>query len=583
MLKKRILLVASDAQALADFQRDLGEAWEVVVAADGAAALAELEQRPGHVVVVDLTQAEEAGLELLNRIQLAHPKIIRFILALEVERERVMKKSLGVNQFLGKPLEAGSVQRAFERALALEAWIPRNSVRELVARVRTLPTIPSLYLEVQALLKSPDASTEEIGAIIAKDMAMMTKLLQVLNSAAYGLQRKITNPAEAVGLLGFETVSSMVMAIKVLGDCDKVKPVYFSIDRLWKHSTEVARNAKELALMHTSDRALAELAFTGGLMHDLGKVVLAANFDEQYSGAQSLARKQKLPLWEVEKEIFGATHGEVGAYLLGLWGMPLEILEVAALHHQPVTGATSGFTALTAVHFANAIEHENHPEKDGTVASKLDEEYLAKVGVLEYADAWRTAIATRHFKKIEIQPKAPAVPKLQKAPPEKEKPAIVLKAASPAPARIPWLYAGIATAAVIVILLCMGFEFVLPNRADAPNGKPSSTAKVIAALAPVQEVRARTEAAPASPAPPQPEPVVVKPASPEVAPTIQTKSNFSDFKLQGIFFSASHPQAIINGKTVQPGDRVGEAVVLSVKESSVTLEYQKQTRVLTLK
>ena len=87
--------------------------------------------------------------------------------------------------------------------------------------------------------------------------------------------------------------------------------------------------------MHTGDRALAELAFTGGLMHDLGKVVLAANFDEQYSGAQSLARKQKLPLWEVEKEIFGATHGEVGAYLLGLWGMPLEISAKLASQTSP--------------------------------------------------------------------------------------------------------------------------------------------------------------------------------------------------------------------------------------------------------
>ena len=302
--QKRILLADADAQTFDTFQQALGEEWKVQAVANGTAALVEMEKAPADVVVANLDLAELDGGELLNRIQGIYPKAIRFVLAHESDRERTIKQVLGAHQFLGKPLEPDALKNSIEGACALENWVPRNSIRELVRRIRTLPTMPTLYQEVITLLKSPDATTAQVGAIIAKDMSMTTKLLQVLNSAWFGASRKISDPAEAVGMLGFETVSSMVMTIKLLSQYDKVKPVYFSIDRLWKHSTEVARNAKQIALMHTNDRALAEAAFTGGLLHDLGKVVLASNFDEQYRGAQSLATKQNLPPWEVEKGNF---------------------------------------------------------------------------------------------------------------------------------------------------------------------------------------------------------------------------------------------------------------------------------------
>ena len=118
-----------------------------------------------------------------------------------------------------------------------------SSMRELIGRIRAFPkAIPSLYVEVVNALKSPSTTTEDIGTIIAKDMAMTTKLVQVLNSAYFGLSRTITEPTEAVGILGFDTVKSLIMTIKILSQYDKVKPVYFSIDNIWRHSTNVARS-----------------------------------------------------------------------------------------------------------------------------------------------------------------------------------------------------------------------------------------------------------------------------------------------------------------------------------------------------
>ena len=333
MDRKYILLVDADSQAAGEFREALGHQWEITSVADGKAALARMKQQAYDVVVASLDLPGLDGPQLLNRIRTQYPDTLRVIAAPNADSERVVKRMLGAHQFLTKPFDRATLKNIIEQALTLDAWVPNENVRKLISRVRSFPTIPSLYLEILAALRSPDATTEQIGALLARDMAMMTKLLQVLNSAYFGLPRRISDPAEVVGILGFETVKSMVMAVKLLGHYDRLKPIQFSIDRLWRHSTEVAQSAKQLALKETGDQTLADTAFTAGLMHDVGKVVLAVNFDEQYHGAHSLARKRQLPLWEIETEIFGANHGEIGAYLLGLWGMPPELLEEIGRAH----------------------------------------------------------------------------------------------------------------------------------------------------------------------------------------------------------------------------------------------------------
>ena len=608
MSKKRILLADADSQIQADFRLALGEEWELTAVVNGTAALSEMERATSDVVVADLDLDDLDGGELLNRIQTTYPKTMRFILAREADHERMVKKVLGAHQFIGKPLDVPNLKGTIERALALENWLPKKSIRELAARIRTLPTIPSLYFEVQAALRAPDTTTEQVGAIIAKDMAMMTKLLQVLNSACFGLPRKITNPTEAVGILGFETVKSMVMTIKLLSQYDKVKPVYFSIDRLWRHSTEVARNAKQIALLHTEDAALAEAAFTGGLMHDLGKVVLASNFDEQYLGAQSLARKQGLPLWEVEKDIFGASHGEIGAYLLGLWGMPLDLHEIAAYHHHPSRSIVKKFTPLTAVHVANALEHEINPDKEGLPVAKLDEDYLAQIGVLDRLPAWREAVTKREFKKSETKArfiKAEVIRSelpVQPPSPKKIAPAIVEPPPESAGASVgkTWIYGSLGVAAVLVLLSWLGVQMLTSQLQKSNTAQTTATAK---SPAPGHE-EIQTAANPNPPAPeakPVPETIpqanttaVAKPA-PSPAPTnlasliptgmVSTRPDrmpgFPDMKLQGIIFSDT-PAAIINGKRVQANDKFNGVLVVDIKSTSVTLEYQKQRRTLVL-
>ncbi|HTL17563.1 MAG TPA: response regulator, partial [Patescibacteria group bacterium] len=355
MSEKHILLADPDANTTEEFRQALGQEWTLQTVAKGAAALQELKTSAYDGLVVSLHLGDMTPAQLLNRVRNKYPKIVRFIVATEQDRKRVVKEVLGAHQFIIRPFDSQALKTTIKNALGSERWIENEQLQKLISRMRTLPAMPALYLEIVAALRSPNTTIDEVGSLIAQDMAITTKLLQVINSAYFGLPRTVTSPSEAISLLGFETAKSMVLGVKLLNQYDRIKTGEFSIDGLWQHCTDVAHNARRLVLLQTGDRTLAEEAFAAGLLHDVGKAVLAGNFGEQYAGAESLARKQELAVCEVEKEIFGATHGEVGAYLLSLWGLPNGVLEATALHHEPGRSADQSFTILTAVHVANAL------------------------------------------------------------------------------------------------------------------------------------------------------------------------------------------------------------------------------------
>ena len=314
MRERRILIADAEDRAVEIFRQSLGPGWTVVGAATGPMALAEMQRQPCDVVIAEIDLPGLGGPDLLDSICGTHPATLRFLAASEDKKQGAMSHVTGGTQFLAKPFDGTTLKTTVERRLAADLCIVNSSMRELIGRIRAFPTIPSLYLEVVNALNNPDATTEEVGAVVAKDMAMTTQLLQMLNSALFSLPRTVTDPAEAVGLLGFETVKSLVMSVKLRNQDHKIKPVYFSIDAVWRHSTMVARLAKELALLETGDSTVAASAFTGGLLHDLGKIILAANFDGQYSGAHAIARKNQVPLSDVETDIFGANHGQIAGY-----------------------------------------------------------------------------------------------------------------------------------------------------------------------------------------------------------------------------------------------------------------------------
>jgi HD-like signal output (HDOD) protein len=652
MAEKRILIADADVKTVDEFRRAMGASWIVIGATTGNAAMAEAQKQTFDVVVANFDLPGLGGAEMLNRMRVINPKSIRFIAAAETVKEKVMCHVLGGHQFMAVPFDPTTIKSSIERSLAADYGMT-SSMRELVGRIRTFPTIPSLYMEVVNALKDPNSSTEDIGAIIAKDMAMTTKLVQVLNSAYFGLSRTITDPTEAVGILGFETVKSLIMTIKVLSQYDKVKPVYFSIDNIWRHSTNVARTARVMALLEIGDNDCSATAYTAGLMHDLGKVILAANFDGQYHGAHAVARKQQIPLWEVEKDIFGATHGEIGAYLLGLWGMSPEVVRVAALHHYPLRSGDESFTALTAVHVANALENEDNPDNDGLPPALVDVAYLKHLGLEERFALWRDARSEPDATKFETKMQRAKSMAKPAAKPVHPAPIAAPQAVKFAPAAAPpqelalqalrnWLGVGLGVTAVLVflaLLAIMRLAVVTETHQvlETANDRPAPAGHVIATIIPpaltVEATKPAamppTHLAPVAaldatnfPSAPQTnaasvpsveatKPPLTAPANAASVPTVEAtriepasptnlasvtavqqptsalpapaRTGFDRLKLQGIFFTAEHPAALISGQLASVDQEVAGCRVLSISPSSVIVEYQHQRKTLTLR
>src|SRR5262245_22213260 len=293
MATQSILLAVADPQMLVDTQQALGAGWEATSVASEADALAQLEERSFDVLLVDFNLSSPDASDLLNQALEKRPETIRFLLAHEADLALVAAKVLGSHEILPKPIEPASLKSRIENGANDSNSKPNGSDP---VTVDASPTIPAVYSEVLKALDLPGVTNEQVGEIIGRDAALTAEVLRLTKSAYLGLPGNLTDPTEAVELLGLETVKALVMALRFLAEHSHLKSGYLSLSQIWEHSINVAQIARDLVLFETKDRTLASQALAAGLLHDLGKVVLATNFEDLYGRVYSLARKQPVPL-----------------------------------------------------------------------------------------------------------------------------------------------------------------------------------------------------------------------------------------------------------------------------------------------
>lgn len=393
---QRILVLddsAEDKARMAAAFDELPFGWKVQFAPTAADALRELSAREMDIVVASLQSGPEA-IEFLDRVFEFRPEILRFIAAEEAIIPQIaVPCALGAHQIISKPLEGGDVYAALGRASCMNRMARDPAVRNMVARVRTFPAKPSVYIELMRELRSPTASAQTVADIVKEDLGISTKLIQVINSAAFGVSQEVLTPDEAVLFLGMEITASLVLGIEAFSRLEQNAPQWAGIDQVWRHSQVVAQEAKRITERVTGDRTLAHEAFTAGILHDLGKLCLALNLDAPYKEITLEARERNLPLWEVETEKLGTTHAEAGAYLLGVWGLPAPIIEAVANHHAPARTLEGKFSATTAVHLANALEYAKNSLQCGFPEFRLDLNYPTVLGLHAHFDEIRSIVS----------------------------------------------------------------------------------------------------------------------------------------------------------------------------------------------
>ncbi len=355
--------------------RSMRKEWDMAFVGSAQEALALLERQHVDVVVSDMRMPGMDGAQLLNEVQSRHPDVIRIILSGHADREMIMRSLGASHQYLSKPCDAETLKAAVGRAMGLRSLFREEpSLMPLISRLHTLPSLPSLYLAIVEELKSPNATLKKVGQIIASDPAMTVKMLQLVNSAFFGIGRQITSPVHAVNLLGLDLIQALVLSAQVFGELDTgiagVDP-----EALWRHSTAVGTLAKRIAKAEGEDEQTCNDCMVAGLLHDIGKLVLLANLPAEYTRLIELARREKADLFELERLEFGANHAELGGYLLGLWGLPDIIVEAVAFHHHPAAYPLPIFSPRVAVYAADALVHEDfgNGAADG---DRLDPDHL---------------------------------------------------------------------------------------------------------------------------------------------------------------------------------------------------------------
>ncbi len=392
-MKKRILFVDDEPNVLDGIRRLLKsrfkpDEWELGFCGSGAEALSLIEKNPFDVVVSDMRMPGMNGVELLTKVMHKYPQTVRFILSGYSDRELIIKSIGSTHQYMSKPCDAELLVNTINRAFAIREVLQKDNLKKLVAYIKVLPALPDLYLKVVSELKSPDVSAQKVGEIITKDVAMSVKVLQLVNSAFFGLRRRVESPAQAVTLLGLDVVKSLVLMLKIFSDAGTDQASGLSIERLSQHSLRVGQYSQAITRKVNLDKKTADDAFMAGLFHDLGKLVLIANLPEQYGKILHMVHDGKINQLDSEMEVFGATHSEVGAYLLGLWGFPDPMIEAALYHHYPAKSHLECFSSLTAVHVGNVIANEMDPP-EGWNIPLIDREYLDRLKLTERIDEWR--------------------------------------------------------------------------------------------------------------------------------------------------------------------------------------------------
>jgi putative nucleotidyltransferase with HDIG domain len=185
-----------------------------------------------------------------------------------------------------------------------------------------------------------------------------------------------------------ETLRALVLSANIFAQFRDTKVRGFSIEQLEEHSMAVGAWAKLLARTESCPSEVGDEALMAGLLHDVGRLLLAANVGEAFEQALALADEQAIPVVEAEREVLGASHAEMGAYLLGLWGLPDSILEAVAFHHRPGDCIGGGCTALTVVHVADALENQARLLPLEVPATALDLDYLRQLGLDARLPVW---------------------------------------------------------------------------------------------------------------------------------------------------------------------------------------------------
>jgi putative nucleotidyltransferase with HDIG domain len=359
-MQNRVLFVDDDPvlrELYGSMGSELREQYEIFTASNGKEGVQLLQKNAFDVVVSDLTMPGMDGVQFLGHVVRTQPDSARIIISGYLDRLRIAQCLFVGHRYFNKPCDTKGLAALLLRLSDFRGIVSNQKVRRVIGGLGSLPGPPDTYIKLEEVLNSAYSSLNDVAAVVEQDIGVTAKLLQIVNSAQFGVARQIVSPTEAVQLVGVEVVRGLVLGLQAFS-VYKSNPAKKSPPaELWDHSLRIALTARRLAQAHELSHDACEKAFLGGLLHDIGKIVIVANASDEHNDVSAFAKNYRIPMHESELRRFGATHAQIGAYLLALWGIQDQVVRLVEHHHSLETfPETEDCAPLIMVHAAHAIE-----------------------------------------------------------------------------------------------------------------------------------------------------------------------------------------------------------------------------------
>lgn len=389
---KKILFVDDEPailDGLQDALRKHRRRWDMTFACGGEAAITEMSSKSYDAVVSDVRMPGVGGVDVLQYAKDKHPKTIRIALTGFADEKSTIKLTALAQRYLTKPCAIDDLDDAITRDSGLIEAFDNPYVQELAGGAGRLPASDKARKLLLDKLNSTEGSVEDIANVIEEDLALTAKILQLANSSFFRRQTSVSSARHAVSYLGVDVIRSLVLADQLFERSEEIpKMDYFDIDALRRHSLMTSTIAREIA----PKTDIATVAMTAGLLHDVGKIVIALQRPEIIGSLVNVSAGAPFE-WvdsETEREIIGCTHSEVGGYFLNLWGVPTSIVEAVTFHDDPAAVFTREFDAVGVVHMSNYLAHWGESKNGGeAIEKKLDREYMKNVNMADNEELWK--------------------------------------------------------------------------------------------------------------------------------------------------------------------------------------------------
>lgn len=256
-------------------------------------------------------------------------------------------------------------------------------VEELIDSTVSIPTIPTVLNEINAVLASPDGSAKDAAGVIERDPAIATRALRLVNSSFYGLRNPVSNINLGCSILGLQVISNLVVQATVLQTFQTDTGSVLDADWLWDHSFKAAVACRMLAeRTELAGELSRDDAYTCGLVHDVGKLILLDSQPERYAEAARLSAAQQAPLAHAEREVFGFDHAHVGGVLARRWKLAQDVQDAVLFHHSRDTDVSRAPAGLL-VQAANSYAHLTSSREGGWRGDALEHDALMALGLSE--------------------------------------------------------------------------------------------------------------------------------------------------------------------------------------------------------